>query len=135
MPNTKHVPRMKTNNLDSLNPCFNDTTIAKKQIYYHGTSFECLNSILESKYVGVKYFDGYGFYLTKDIHNAFNHGYYVLCFEDINEHNLITDDVNDGLLYKGILPIESIKSIAISSQYQSIYIENIIKQILITKTQ
>jgi hypothetical protein len=42
MPNTKHVPRMNTNNLDSLNPCFNDTTIAKIERFIKGKDLTIL---------------------------------------------------------------------------------------------
>ena len=82
-------------------------------VFYHGTDAAGIEGIITKKKISVKYFDGNGFYLTKNFEDANNHGQYVLVFKNIEESKLETDDVNDGYLYRGSLEISEISEIII----------------------
>lgn len=80
------------------------------QVFYHGTNREGICGIIKSRYVGTKYFDGYGVFLTTDIEDALNHGQYVLIFNNLN---LVCekDEVNDGYYYRGKIKIDLISKV------------------------
>ncbi len=82
-------------------------------VFYHGTDASGIEGIISKQKISVKYFDGDGFYLTKNIEDANNHGQYVLVFQNIDNNKLETDDVNDGFLYRGSLAISEILEIII----------------------
>lgn len=91
-------------------------TQLKQTKWYHGTNLKALKQIVKSKFISVDYFDGKGFYLTKDFDDASNHGSIVLVFDNIDESNLITDDVNDGYFHKGILSYKEISKLVICNE-------------------
>lgn len=79
--------------------------------FYHGTNYEGIIGILETKQIGVEYFDGKGLYLTNEFLTAHNFGQYVLLFKNINEDNLEVDDINDGFFHKGYINMKNLKEI------------------------
>lgn len=79
--------------------------------FYHGTNYEGIIGILETKQIGVEYFDGKGLYLTNEFLTAHNFGQYVLVFKNINEDNLEVDDINDGFFHKGCINMKNLKQI------------------------
>jgi hypothetical protein len=74
---------------------------------YHGTSSENIAKIIACKYLESDYLGSPGIYLTDDPYVAGNFGSYVLMLPicTIDVANLHTDDVNDGILHKGRLPL------------------------------
>jgi hypothetical protein len=87
----------------------------KLPVFYHGTDRKGLEGILKDGKIGTPYFDGEGFFLTKDFEDANLHGQWVLVFSKIDLSNLQTDDVNDGFLHKGCLNINFIDKIMFSN--------------------
>ena len=87
------------------------TLEAEGNEFYHGTNYEGIMGILETKQIGVEYFDGKGLYLTNDFSTAHNFGQYVLVFKNINEDNLEVDDINDGFFHKGYINMKNLKKI------------------------
>jgi len=74
-------------------------------VLYHGTNREGICGIINKGFIGTKYFDGYGVFLTTDINDALNHGQYVLVFNN-PDFKLETDDENDGYYFRGKIKIE-----------------------------
>ena len=78
--------------------------MTRPNILYHGTDNKGINAILTCRYIGVKYHDCEGVYLTDRIEDALNHGPYVFYFR--NDFETSRDKINDGLFYTGRLSID-----------------------------
>lgn len=78
------------------------------KVMYHGTDSEGLKGIIESKYIGHEYFDGYGVYLSPYKGEAFMFGPYVIEIS-VLDMALERDDVNDGYYHRGKIVFESLK--------------------------
>lgn len=82
--------------------------------FYHGTDLKGILAIIESRNLGVTYFDAEGVYLTKDYEDALNHGQYVFRFINIDLRKLETDDENDGFFHRGLLSIDDAEDVVVS---------------------
>jgi hypothetical protein len=105
-------------------------TIKKESVFYHGTDSNGLLGILTDKKIGTPYFDGVGFFLSKDFEDSHNHGQYVLVFSKIDLSKIVTDDVNDGFFYKGFLSIDFVDYIIVSGNDRRIardFINNLLE--------
>jgi len=96
-----------------FNRVFNDTLT--DTVFYHGTDAKGIEGIIKERKIGTNYFDGEGFYLSKEFKHALNHGQYILVFKQIELSRLETDDVNDGFFHRGSLSIDLIDNVICSS--------------------
>jgi hypothetical protein len=71
--------------------------------FYHGTDLKGIIGIIQDRYIGTEYFDGWGCYVTDDIHTAHNHGQYIVSFVVDDPKIFNQDGVNDGFYHKGKL--------------------------------
>ena len=74
--------------------------------YYHCTTSENLKKIIESGYIKASYFDGVGVYLAENPYECQYFGDKMIVIDSIylDNENLSTDDVNDGIFHKGSIP-------------------------------
>ena len=91
----------------------------KRQFYfYHGTDLKGILGIIRDRYIATEYYDGWGCFVTDDIHVAHNHGQYIVSFVVDDPNIFIKDDVNDGFYYKGkfVLPEKTVITIKYHDQ-------------------
>lgn len=74
---------------------------------FHGTTPQNALEIIKSGYIGTQYHDGIGFYVTHNFVNALAFGSVVITL-DGNTLTLWEDDVNDGMLHKGKIPVSEV---------------------------
>jgi hypothetical protein len=73
-----------------------------KTYFYHGTSLDNIEPIFKELKLNVKYYDNEGIFLTDNYIDALNFGELVFAIkkENLNKHNIISDNTNDGIFCK-----------------------------------